>query len=117
MLNHYDHHIKIDNCHRGHGYVSGTIDCYKWYALVSRTDEYRGINPITLERGLGHIMQLVLYDETVRVIGNPYQMTKRISKTIHIEYLDGWKRYDSSYSGYIRELVTYLDKRAELKIV
>lgn len=114
-MNKYDIMI-IEEVYK-HGYVSGIMDEFKWFALVYKEESSCGIDPNTLKKGQGRITRLCLYKETIEETGNPFKLTYKTNRYIYANYARKWEILNVNYLEYIKKLVEYLERRYSIKLL
>ncbi|MDM8533900.1 hypothetical protein QUF55_04255 [Clostridiaceae bacterium HSG29] len=112
-----NHNIKIYRHSRHNNFFEGTIDDYKWFAIVKDDKVKGGMDIENLESGSGKIVRLCIYDDSRDVEGNPFLPSVTIKRTIYVNYVKGWKVFNLSYTDMVSDLSHYLTNIKTLHIV
>ena len=111
------HNIKVYRHSRHNNFFEGTIDEYKWFAIVKNEKINGGLDIESLEPSYGKIIRLCIYNDTRDVEGNPFLPSVTIKRTIYVNFVKGWKVFNLSYSNMVSDLSHYLINIKTLHIV
>ncbi|ABR47599.1 hypothetical protein Amet_1399 [Alkaliphilus metalliredigens QYMF] len=101
--------IKVWEGKNRYGYIKGEIDSFHWYALVHKDEVDFGIDPYSLDVGIGRVSRLCIYKDVPMA-----NYTKRL---IYANYKRQWDVLNKSYETMIKELVNYLERRYSIRLV
>jgi hypothetical protein len=111
------HNIKVYRHSRHNNFFEGTIDEYKWFAIVKDVKVDGGLDIEILESSYGKIVRLCIYTDTRDIEGNPFLPSVTIKRTIYVNFVKGWKVFNLSFSDMVSDLSYYLSNVKTLHIV
>lgn len=111
------HKIKIYRHSKHNNFFEGTIDDYKWFAIVKDQPVIKGLDIERLEASKGKIVRLCIYNDSRDVEGNPFLPSVTIKRTIYVNFVKGWKVFNLAYSDMVSDLSHYLTNIKRMHIV
>jgi hypothetical protein len=109
--------IKVEDINKRYGFLQGTINQYLFYAEVMKQPVEGGIDIMSMQKGLGNITKLCIYEDEMDNGGDPFLPTISIKRHIYVNYEREWKVYNFTFQSLVFELVHYLDRRCRMNIV
>lgn len=99
------------------GIIEGTIEDVLWSAEVHQELKDKGLEPIGLRCGKGHITKLFIYQIEEGVGGNPNLPSMSTKRITYVNYNEGWIILNRNYEEMTKELVTYIERRLKICLV
>lgn len=106
-----------NNHNKNYGVIDGTIDGVLWSAEVYQESVEKGLEPIGLRCGLGHIKKLFIYQIEEGVGGNPNLPSMSTKRITYVNYNEGWVILNRHYEDMTKELVAYLERRLTICLI
>ena len=113
----YKYNIKVSKIKGGHGYVEGTIENKRWFAIVEDSHVNYAINPSTLEKGIGRVTRLCIYEEDTSFEGNPFLPSMTVKRHIYVNFQHSWSVLNTQHISMVKDLLHYLEMRSAFKVV
>lgn len=111
------YNIKIYRHSKHNNFFEGTIDDYKWFAIVKDEPVMYGLDINKLEAIKGKIIRLCIYNDNRDVEGNPFLPSVTIKRTIYVNFVKGWKVFNLGYSDMVTDLASYLTNIKTMHLV
>lgn len=113
----YKYNINVNRSNKQYGYIEGHVGDISWYAMVNDHDVNKGIDPVTLDKGVGKVTKLCLYKDITSFEGDPFLPSMTVRRQVFINYQEEWQVLNATYLDMAKELIEYLDRRFSLHLV
>ncbi len=111
------HDIQLERNSKSYGFLKGSIDDYLWFALVHKDSVDYGIDPATLNKGMGRITRLCIFREERQFDGNPFMPSMTVKRTVYVNFHRDWTVMNPQYRPLVDALIKYLERRYSFHIV